>query len=46
MVSFTWLAYTSTDLDTGVRRNFSRGGRTSTFYLSFSACSRCNANGC
>jgi len=29
----------------GVRRNFSRGGAKSTFWLSFSGCWRCNANG-
>jgi len=44
MVSFTCLAYTSTDFDTGVHRNFSRG-ETSAFCLCFSSCSRCNKNG-
>jgi len=30
----------------GVSRNFYRGEATSKFYLSFSGCWRCNANGC
>jgi len=50
MVSLTWLAHISkiaemVKVATGVRRNFSRGGATSTFCLSVSGCWRCNSNG-
>jgi len=55
-VWLTWIESNSTTLydprirsksnsSMGVRRNFSRGGETSKFCLSFSGCWRCNVNG-
>jgi len=41
----TWKLAERVKVAMGVRRNFSRGGATSTFCLSFSGCWRCHENG-